>query len=69
MNKQYIRTDPRSIRHLCNSLNAAHIEALHRKDKQLSDLLLQAQGTIKILVQERQAKEGGVEKCTDLSQG
>lgn len=69
MNKQFICTDPRTIRLLCNSLNAAHIEALHRKDKQLSDLLLQAQGTIKILVQERQAMKGGGEKCTDLSQG
>jgi len=61
MKKQYIRTDPRSIRLLCNSLNAAHIEALHRKDVQLSNLLLQAQGTIKILVQENQAMRGGVE--------
>lgn len=69
MNKQYIRTDPRSIRLLCNSLNTAHIEALHRKDAQLSDLLLLAQGTIKILVQERQEMRGGNEKCTDISQG
>lgn len=54
-----IKTDDYSLDLLCNSLNAHHIEALHRGDERLSNLLLRAQGTINKLCEEKQERKKG----------